>query len=308
MAAGACATELPERGRFFRSSTMQSALVSMVCHLVALIVLGLLTVAAQQGSTGVSLFSEMISSADVSPDWALVSGAQGDLDPGASTAAGTEMLFESDVFASAEMGSVAIDLPSAPLTAGLGGDGIGVGGDGLGLDGDGKGRGMFFGIVGTGKSFVYVLDCSDSMNNFERFRRAREELMYSIRKLSPEQRFYVLLYNDGAMPMDADDPVPATEEEFTKLEAWLENAIPTGGTNPFPAVDYAISLNPDAIYLLSDGEFEPVVITSIRDKNRKSKFVPRKIPIHTIAFTSQAGENQMKIIARTSGGKYRFVK
>jgi hypothetical protein len=306
MAAGACASELPERGRFIRSSTMQSALVSMVCHLVALIVLGLLTVAAQQGSSGVSLFSEMISSADVSPDWALVSGAQGDLDPGASTADGPEMLFETDVFAAAEMGSVAIDLPSAPLAAGL--EGNGIGGDGLGLEGDGKGRGMFFGIVGTGKSFVYVLDCSDSMNNFERFDRACKELIYSIRKLSPEQRFYVLLYNDGAMPMDADEPVPATEQEFAKLEAWLEHAIPTGGTNPFPAVDYAISLNPDAIYLLSDGEFEPVVITLIRDKNRKSKLVPRKIPIHTIAFTSQAGENQMKIIARTSGGKYRFVK
>jgi hypothetical protein len=309
MAISSCATEFVEPERFWRSSTMHSALVSMVCHLAAFIAFGLLTVAVQQGDGGVSLFSEMVAGIEAPTDDSHLLSVEEVSDGGGSTAAGPETLFTTDAFASAELDGPKVELPVAPVAAGLGGEGIGEEGDGrIGLLGDGDGAANFFGIVGTGKTFVYVLDCSDSMNDSDRFRRARDELVYSIEKLRPDQNFFVILYNDGAMPMDADDPAPATPREFKRFRYWLEKAAPSGGTNPLPALEYALSFNPDAIYFLSDGEFEPIVIAALRDKNRKSKLMPRRVPIHTIAFASQAGENQMKIIARTSGGKYRFVK
>lgn len=304
MANLALASEPRDRWSTGRASALQSALVSMVCHLIALIALGLFTVAAQQSNLGVDLISEMIGGADSAEMFSSNAVAS---DGGASTAAGPEVLFSTEVFAASDIPGPRVELAVGPRPNGLQGDGIGSGGEGRGLTGAGQGA-DFFGIGGTGKTFVYVLDCSDSMNNDERFRRAREELVYSIEKLSREQKFFVILYNDGAIPMDADDPVPAVAEEFDRLRTWLEQASPTGGTNPLGALEYGLSLQPDAIYFLSDGEFEPIVIAAVREKNRKTKLNPRQIPIHTIAFASQAGENQMKILARTSGGKYRFVK
>lgn len=290
-----------------RASTWQSALISMVCHLLALIALGVLTVAVQEKGAGVDLFSEMIGAADSLASAELATVSLDSSPAAASTAAGPETLFETDAFAAANVNGPSVELEIAPHSSGLAGTGVGTGGEGKGLSDAGLGA-NFFGVGGAGKSIVYVLDCSDSMNNDDRFRRAREELIYSIERLSREQSFYVILYNDGALPMDADDPVPAVPEEFARLCKWLERAEPFGGTYPWPALEYALSLEPDAIYFLSDGEFEPNIITAVREKNQKSKLNPRQIPIHTIAFASQAGENQMKILARTSGGKYRFVK
>lgn len=289
-----------------RGATLQSALVSLVCHLLAVIALGWFTVAVQQQGSAVDLISEMVA-ADALSSVELATVQVAANDAGAATADGPETLFEIDAFAAASVEGPNVELALAPLSSGLSGQGAGPGGDGKGVSGDGLGA-SFFGISGQGKTFVYVLDCSDSMNNEDRFRRAVEELIYSIERLAPEQRFYVVLYNDVAIPMDADDPVPALPREFEQLRHWLARAEPTGGTNPMPALDYALSMEPDAIYFLSDGEFEPIIIAAVREKNRKSRLHPRQIPIHTIAFASQAGENQMKILARTSGGKYRFVK
>jgi len=302
-----CATKLVDREPLWNSPTARSAMVSMVCHLLALILFGLMTVAVQRSEGGVDLFSQMISTADAPADWAQLTTEASD--GGASAAAGPEVLFTTDAFAAAELDGPQVNLPVAPQAAGLNGEGIATEGDGgLGLLGSGDGPANFFGIAGSGKTIFYVLDCSDSMNDDERFHRARKELIRSIENLSSEQKFYVVLYNDQAIPMDADDPAPAIESEFKRLRYWLDGAQPSGGTNPLPALEYALSFNPDAIYFLSDGEFDPIVISVLREKNRKSKFALRRVPIHTISFASQAGENQMKIIARTSGGKYRFVK
>lgn len=297
----------PKREQFWRSSTFQSALVSMVCHLAGLIALGLATIAVQHGDGGVALFSQYVSSEEP----ALVAGlmdATAPSDVGASAAAGPVTVFESDVFASTELNGPQVELPPSPVASGLGGVGLGEEGTGTGLSGNGLGKGLFFGVEGAGRTFVYVLDCSESMLNDDRFERARKELIYSIERLEPEQRFYVVLYNDGAIPMDADDPVLAEDKEIAAFRQWLESITPYGGTYPLPALEYALSLTPDAIYFLSDGEFDPIIVAAIREKNRKTKLHPRTIPIHTIAFTSQAGENQMKILARSSGGKYRFVE
>ncbi len=290
-----------------RASTWHSALISIVCHLMALIALGLLTVAVQEKSSGVALLTEMIGAADSLTSAELSTVSVASSAAGAATGVGPETLFDTDAFAAANVNGPSVELEIAPHSSGLSGMGAGTGGEGKGLSGAGLGA-DFFGLGGQGTSFVYVLDCSDSMNNEDRFRRAREELIYSIERLSAEQRFYVILYSDGAIPMDADDPVPAVPKEFARLRTWLERAEPFGGTYPWPALEYAISLEPDAIYFLSDGEFEPNIISAVREKNKKSNLNPRQIPIHAIAFASQAGENQMKILARTSGGKYRFVK
>jgi hypothetical protein len=56
--------------------------------------------------------------------------------------------------------------------------------------------------------------------------------------------------------------------------------------------------------LLTDGEFDPGVLFDIQAWNKGRKL---RIPIHTIAFVSSAGEPLLQEIAKQTGGKYRFV-
>ena len=82
----------------------------------------------------------------------------------------------------------------------------------------------------------------------------------------------------------------------------MEHVSSGGGTLPAEAMLKAISLKPDAIWLLSDGIFGEHACDVIGNANRGSR-----ISIHTIAFYDNQGEAQLKRIAGENNGKYRFV-
>jgi hypothetical protein len=109
--------------------------------------------------------------------------------------------------------------------------------------------------------------------------------------------------------MEADEPVFATEKEVARTVSWVNDAVADGGTYPLPALLYALSLRPDAIYFLSDGQFDPLTIHELKVRNRPTKRVRmRQIPIHTVAFVDYGTIGLMRTIARNSGGEFRFVK
>ena len=161
----------------------------------------------------------------------------------------------------------------------------------------GKASTDFFGIGGYGQTFVYVVDASDSMNEGRKFERARYELLKSIEQLSSEQRYYVIFYNTAQYPMDAAAPLLATADNIANTTEWVNYVEPTGGTNPLPALLMALSLRPDAIYFLSDGQFDPMVMNQLRFRNRQNlKLDIRQIPIHTVAFFDRMAEGLMRMI------------
>ncbi len=122
-----------------------------------------------------------------------------------------------------------------------------------------KSGATFFGIESSGESFVFVIDCSGSMENELRWHRARQELKYAIQSLNKDQRFLVLLYNDRTYIM-MDQPLSelgmtaANDFNKTRLIEWLWRQYPSGGTFPMNAMQIGLELSPDAIFLLSDGE------------------------------------------------------
>jgi hypothetical protein len=147
------------------------------------------------------------------------------------------------------------------------------------------------------------------MNDNGKFERARYELLQSIEQLKSDEKFFVIFYNSSAYPMDADKSLDATQDNVAKVTNWIRSVEPTGGTNPLPALVYALSLRPDAIYFLSDGQFDPNVVLEMRGRNRQNlRLSIRTIPIHTIAFFDRIAEGMMRMIARNSGGEYRYVR
>jgi hypothetical protein len=226
-----------------------------------------------------------------------------------------------DPFATTEV-SIDLDLAGGSIGQGPGGwqGGAGSGGSGSGTE--------YFGTVAYGNRFVYILDKSTSMNHSRsgppapdsRFARARNELLRSIDKLAPYQSFYVILFSTKTRRMFDDESlapvtIPATPENKLRLREWLEAAEVGGGTDPREALFLALSIAPDAVFFLSDGDFNRV---NGRRKNRlfagdpeAEQLVERvnrtDTPVHTFAYEDPSSKRRMEDIAQLSGGDYRFI-
>lgn len=218
-------------------------------------------------------------------------------------------------------GAGGIDAPAAgagvgQIADGLGGAGGGNVGDGAGLgsSGAGTGRGAgFFGLEAKGNRFAYICDTSGSMNmdaqgapNGMRIRILKRELTESITALSDQAQFFVFFFNSDVIPIaEKVKWIIANQQGKRWTVDRLYNIQPFGGTEPWGAFEMAFAMKPqpDAIYFLTDGEFDPLVAQRIALTNVGS----RKIPIHCITLVEKSGEETMRKIAADSGGSYIHV-
>lgn len=183
--------------------------------------------------------------------------------------------------------------------------GLGVGGPGEGgLMGGEKGMG-FFGTRGSGKSVVFVVDMSGSMDGF-RFARAQQELVRAIYQLHVTQKFYVIFFNKHAIPMFSPRPprglVMATPTMKRSVTRWIVDRRPAAGTEPEDSLVMALNLKPDVIYFLTDGEFPERCREVCKEKNTHGSI------IHTIALQSREGAPLLRDIAEDHKGTFKFVK
>lgn len=195
---------------------------------------------------------------------------------------------------------------STGMAPGSGGKGIGTGGGGDGGGGTtgiggGGGSAGFFGVKARGFKFVFVVDYSGSMRG-EKLEVTKQELIRSVSALTPNMKFYIIFYDDQFEPMPANDLVAATPQGKTQYLQWASAVSGGGGTDPREAMNLALSLKPDAVFLLSDGGFPDSYADDIRAANPGAK-----VQIHTIAFYDNHGEAVLQRIATENRGKYRFV-
>jgi Mg-chelatase subunit ChlD len=159
----------------------------------------------------------------------------------------------------------------------------------------------FFGVTATGKRFVYIIDSSGSMAG-ARFDKARDELIRSLYALEDDREFCVIFFSTTTSPMFGSPKLlPATAANKTRVEEWVQQFAVNGGTDPDEAIRMALKERPDAIFLLTDGEFDSSAVVTARTLNT------RRITINTIGFEDPGGEVNLKQLAADSGGKYRFV-
>lgn len=187
---------------------------------------------------------------------------------------------------------------------GSGGTGRGNGGG----NGNGTGSGSgFFGNKLEGKRFVFVVDASTSMHHPHpgpaqtRFKRVQLELVETISRLQPDQQFFVIFFNGGAWPMPSHGLVTATDDAKQRYLTWVAAARAGGHTEPEAALKMAVSLRPEVIFFLTDGDFDYHVVPAVTEMNRGQAL------IHTIGFADDRGEEFLKAIAMFNGGRYRFI-
>jgi hypothetical protein len=162
---------------------------------------------------------------------------------------------------------------------------------------------------------VFVVDSSMSMRA-GKFEVACQELYDSVSRLSEEQMFYVIFFDwDACRMFDPEHPEPrmvrATPGNIQRLQTWMSSVELEFRTNPFDAMEFAMGLMPDAIYVLTDGEFTDRgrTVSWLKNVNLVEDEVDGIRPIvtiHTIGFYAE-DNGTLKNMADTYGGTYRFV-
>jgi len=154
---------------------------------------------------------------------------------------------------------------------------------------------------GPAARIVFVVDRSGSMTDSIDY--VKFELKRSIRELSEEKEFQVIFYSSGPpveMPMRRI--VNATERNRQLAYEFIDGVIPQGETDPSKSLERAFELQPDTIYLLTDGEFDKATVGLVKRLNAAGK-----VKVHTIGFLYRMGEQVLKQIAEQNGGQYKFV-
>ncbi|MFO0939228.1 MAG: vWA domain-containing protein [Pirellulales bacterium] len=285
-----------------------SFMVSLTVHILMLLGLALWVVVAGSASTGIMVTASTGDSADTILDLAPSANAE---ESSLELSSTFESLFKQSEFEFkaeglvSNQGSTDANLVAGALTS----TGLRTISDGL--DSRGLGRGAsFFGSYAQGGRFVYVIDSSKSMKG-ERWAVARQKLLESLRSLEKEQEFFVICFDEQTSLLFNCKP---QEMEFKKVNdviiervsRWLRSRTLGPATMPAESLQLAISMRPDAIFILSDGELQDDSIQMLRLTNVDvgSK---HKIPIHAIHLISEQGMSTLQQLADDNGGSFRHV-
>ncbi len=198
--------------------------------------------------------------------------------------------------------------PTELVGTGRGGTGRGTGtgvGDGSG-SGTGSGEpGEFFPLKKAKGRYVFVIDASRSMNHpyagpaRTRLGRAKIELWRTILRMTADQRYFVIFFNTYAAPMPSAVMRPGGPEGNEDLFRWTANIAADGNTDPHAALMLALSLQPDVIYVLTDGQF---LMGVVRDVTRANTY---GVQIDTISLGDDIGSKVLVELAKKNGGEYR---
>ena len=198
-------------------------------------------------------------------------------------------------------------------SGGSGNGGFGSGGSGKGGGGTGAATLQIFGSKGTGKKFVFVFDCSDSMNEGGRIRVAKAELIRSLNLLDDSHQFNIVFYNNEfQLWKQGKRLLDATPSEKQNAIQFVESIVAKGGTNHYPPLESAIALRPDVIFFLTDGErkddLSPVQLSTLEQINSRGG---RGTQINVIQFgtggLTDSRSLSLEQLALRNKGEYLYV-
>jgi len=228
---------------------------------------------------------------------------------------------------------VSDQLASLTGTAGLG---SGLGGALGGLGGSGKAAAFsFLGLKAEGRRLVLLFDVSGSVVNKAAasgmpLARIKQETLKLIDSLPAGARFGLIQFVRNYKPFQKE-LAPVTPAVRTQAREWMETQwnesgqMPRGGRgviSPEPnglvcVLDTAFALNPDVIFLISDGDFWQTYPQDRRIPHEEIEARVKelqqgrasKVPVHFIGFQMrEADKDAWERLARRTGGRLRELK
>src|SRR6266498_2980065 len=92
----------------------------------------------------------------------------------------------------------------------------------------------FMDSVGKGRRFCIIADSSNSMKG-PPLERCKQEVLKTLKSLTPESQFYVSFFNKVPEPMPYASWLDGNKANVDKVTSWVEKITPALGTKPVPA-------------------------------------------------------------------------
>ncbi len=184
----------------------------------------------------------------------------------------------------------------------------------------------FAGIgAGNARDIVYVVDGSGSM--ISAMPIVADELSKSLRKLEAIQSFQIVFFqNDGYVSFTHPDfaqtavpvtrMVPARRSFIESAIRWASSVRPSGRSNPIEALEVALSLRPDAIFLLTTDitgadawtpEQRESFFARLEALDPLARNGVRRVTIKTILFLDDDKSGIVREIGARFGGNNGFI-
>ena len=193
------------------------------------------------------------------------------------------------------------------------GDGTGAGDGGtasgvFGVPGGGGGGGPrvnFVGSSGNARRIVFLCDASGSMLSV--FPAMQRQLRQSIDQLRPIQSFSVVIFSDNVRSL-SQNLIIANPDNKRRAFDFVATQSAAGGTRPSAAIQQAFAMNPELIFVLTDGfdQGDPrEILEQFRRLNRD-----KRVKVNTIRIRAAEDPELVRLlrtIAEESGGTYREV-
>jgi len=177
---------------------------------------------------------------------------------------------------------------------------------------------VFAGVQAKAASrIVYAVDASGAMASSLPF--VLDEVMRSVNRLSPSQKFQVVLFRESPDGSGAIGPLvfgtammPANDANRVKLARWLRDIQPAGRSNPLTGLEPALAFQPDLIFLLTrsikrsgpSSEWGPgnrAVLQRLDQLNPRNDGGLRPVVIKTIQFLDADPTGLLQAIADAHG-------
>ncbi len=106
------------------------------------------------------------------------------------------------------------------------------------------------------------------------------------------------------------DLVKATPDNQRRFFQWLSRQNPRGWTRPRGALELALRRDPDAVFLLSDGELQDDSQQFLLAANQpweREDGSRRQTPVHTVALDLSLGAGLLEQIAGQNSGVFTHI-
>jgi len=203
------------------------------------------------------------------------------------------------------------------LIAGLGAGG--GGGEGTGTGG-GKGSGVgpgteFFGLRDRAGSYMYVIDCSGSMDlragstpGRVVLDVAKSELLASLDRLPADVKFGVIFYNQSARvltdPAGRNDLMTASSSNKARVRTQLNQVAPYGGTDHGLAFQTALAMKPEVIFFLTDADW---MSHSEAEEIRREAGQTRILAVEFGLGPAVRSSVPLRRLAEATRGSYKYI-